>query len=290
MVDVRRLLFVAALLTGCADIQTGGGTDVPSPIRFVLQNGDPSSPSKSLAARECRLWSLEDQTIDSVTLVSQGVLPDSSGIFFVPPDSGEYLIEAWVSKTPPPAIRVRRRVSLQSISMAAGKGPSFSIGRSTGIATVNFSRADTTGVLDSAKGQVADFLCVVRVQGASKHPYLVVGPKDTMDLGKVLLWTLDGDSLVFRGTAPSIAPKRGLLPTPASGLHYVLEGWSPQDTLPREVTSRRFAPDLSSAWRDCAIHLGPLGSNAITLYSCDVVPGTLQNEGAAFWVPFDLTP
>lgn len=296
MPDLRWLLPLA-FLVGCANPQSGGGTDLPSPIRIFVQapptsSGDPAA--RQPAIRQGHLWSVEESTADSATLLSQGILFDSAGVLFLPPDAGTYLVEAWEKPVSIQNLPLRQRVSWRSISLDTAQYPINTFGSTSGgaINKVMFSESRNLKLNNMDTGlALADFRSILRISGTPRHSTRIIRGADTMVQAEAFLWSLEGDSLTFRGAMGAPSGSFGWLPTPIPGVRYVLEGWSRSNLAPSTVVLRRHAPDLTSAWNNgCAIHISRLGTFLATLYACETMPESLQKDSAFFWVPFDYDP
>lgn len=291
-----RWLLPLAFLVGCANPQSGGGTDLPSPIRIFVEA--PSTSSNSPAARQPtirqgHLWSVEESTIDSATLLSQGILFDSAGVLFLPPDAGTYLVEAWEKPVPIQNLPLRQRVSWRSISLDTAQYPINTFGSTSGgaINKVMFSESRNLKLNNLDTGlALADFRTILRISGTPRHSTRIIRGADTMVQAEAFLWSLEGDSLTFRGAMGAPSGNFGWLPTPIPGVRYVLEGWSRSDLAPSTVALRRHAPGLSAAWTSNATHIGRLGTFLATLYASETMPEPLQKDSASFWVPFDYDP
>jgi len=244
--------------------------------------------------RQGHLWSVEESTDDSATLLSQGILFDSAGILFLPPDAGTYLVEAWERPVSIRSLPLRKRVSWVSISLDTNKSPIGTYGPTTGgsINKVMFSESSRLKLNSSDTGRtLADFRTILRISGPPRHSTRVIQGADTITQAEAFLWSVDGDSLTFRGAMGAPSGNFGWLPTPIPGVRYVLEGWSRTDLAPSTIPLRRQAPDVVAAWNGgCATHIGKLGTFLATLYACETMPESLQKDSASFWVPFDYDP
>lgn len=291
-----RWLLPLAFLVGCANPQSGGGTDLPSPIRiFVVAPASSSDPlARQPNIRQSHLWSVEESTQDSATLLSQGILFDSAGVLFLPPDAGTYLVEAWENPVAIQSLPLRQRVSWRSISLDTTKTPINTFGSTTGgsINKVMFSESRNLKLNNTDTGlALADFRTILRISGNPRHSTRIIRGTDTMVQAEVFLWSVDGDSLTFRGAMGAPSGNFGWLPTPIPGVRYVLQGWSRIGLAPTTVSLRRKAPDVASGWNSgCATHIGRLGTFLATLYACETLPESLQKDSASFWVPFDYDP
>lgn len=292
-----RWLLPLILLVGCANPQNGGGTDLPSPIRIFVEAPPVSAngpATRQPAIRQAHLWSVEESTVDSATLLSQGILFDSAGILFMPPDAGTYLVEAWERPVSIQSLPLRKRVSWLSIFLDTARYPinTFGSSNTAAINRVQFSDATSLKLNSQDTGTgLADYRSILRISGTPRHSTRIVQGLDTMVQEEVFLWSVDGDSLTFRGAMGSPSGKFGWLPTPIVGVRYVLEGWSRPGLAPIDVPLRRHAPDVVTAWNGgCAMHIGRLGTFLATLYACETMPESIQKDSASFWVPFDYDP
>lgn len=295
MPDLRWLL-ACALLAGCGTPNEGGGTELPSPIQIIVLNPDAPALSARLAVKQGVLWSVADSTPDSVTLLSRGLLAstDSSSLV-LPPNGGLYLVEAWTTPIPARALPLMRRVSWQALL----QDPDISVLGASAQGTpspLTFAKATNYRLGASDSSSSATYRKLVRITGAPPHSTVVLATSswspnryDTIVQQNAFLWSLENDSLTFRGITRSSSGSVGSLLSPEPGVRYVLEIWANQAMVPASVSLRRPAEDLTTSWSSCALHLGRLGNN-LTLYACPNLPASLQRDSASSWASFDYLP
>jgi len=88
------------LLGGCADPQSGGGTELPIQVRIY----------GAAEAKAWRMWEIQETEIAGRTTLqftSRGSLQDSGGVLALPSSPGTYLLEAWTNHRPSDSMLVR---------------------------------------------------------------------------------------------------------------------------------------------------------------------------------------
>jgi len=277
-------LALAALLCGCGqDLNAGGGTELPGPIRFYViseTQTDPANPGAArIAARQWRLWGVQARAADSTTLESRGLLSDSSGIVTLPPDSGTYLVEAWTTTEPPDSVDIRLKLANADLPDASSCLSVLHAGATPnslkGCTQTRSSSPSAISGLGSTK--LPDVLTMVRIPGNPSHQFRILGPVgDTLPLGEVRLWKWTGapnqprnDSLIFRGVLKQTTSVTSELPTLTGNDSFVMEGWrTPGVGAVRISTSTRMSIPQSDSLAYCkTAYTDPLPS-ILTLHQC----------------------
>lgn len=282
MRELLSILATSLLLAGCGTPNEGGGTELPSPITvYVVPVPD---PSLHVAARQTRLWTVDSSSGTTLSLTSRGLLADSMGFLKLPPDSGTFLIESWIYRTPPDSIALHTRIDAPTLPT---DGSCLNLlSRTSTVQSIK--RCGDTLRNPSAGGHAShpEILSWIKISGSSLHPFRVVGGSNQVTLNHVQLWSLDDSVLSFRGVL-GIQSGLGMLPTLTEKARFVVEGWSGPG--PTRIMARRPFDRSDSAWRLCADHLASLGTGVTTLHSCSL-PSLVPEDGADFWTALDFVP
>jgi hypothetical protein len=301
----RFRLFAAAatLLIGCgSDPQTGGGTELPSPIQVMIvrvSDGD-SEPVTSdsenvlVAARQWRLWDVRTTEGDSILLESRGLLEDSSGVITLPPDSGTFLVEAWTTSTPPDSLDLRIRVAPSALPSASclttlAKGTEPTTVRSCVQGETN-SPSFYSGNRDS---NLPDVVSMVRIPGIPVHRFRILGVSgDTLPIGESRLWQLNAGDLSFRGIMRQNEEDFPDLPTLRTHQTFVLETWEQAGVASSRVAAKIDTALFGQAQRNCVVRMGDPLPDVLTLHACALAPLNLSGGTHApdHWALLEYTP
>jgi len=287
MADSRWILLAASLFTACSQDNMGGGTELPSPITVVFTSSDTSSTA--LVARQARIWSVDSTTSDSVRLTSRGILLDSSNVVQLPPDSGTFLLEAWIGDIPPESLSLQASVPKSLFPDSCTQ----SLGRSTGLQGVKSCGDTSASPSRQSGGSSPNLVALVHISGSATHPFRVkLTDTSVASLGKVRLWSLGtSDSLVFRGQLGVSGDSIGRLPTLTQQQKYVIEIWAPGNSAPGRIAVRRPSSLTSTAWSACpGSTLGSLGPSTLSLFSCSLSPEPFPEDGADIWSAIEFWP
>ena len=282
MRELFPILATSLLLAGCGTPNEGGGTELPDPIRVsIIYLPD---TSVHVAARQTRLWTIDSSSGTTLSLTARGLLADSMGFLKLPPDSGTYLLESWIYRTPPDSLSLHARIDASTFP---SDGSCLNLlGRTSTVQSIK--RCGDTLRNPSAGGNSAhpEILSWIQISGSALHPFRVVGGTAQVVLHQVQLWSLEDTLLSFRGVL-GIQSGLGMLPTLTEKAHFVVEGWS--DAGPSKIQARRSFVQSDSAWRLCADHLASLGSGVTTLHACSL-PALMPGDSAGFWTALDFVP
>lgn len=277
------ILAASFLFASCGTPNEGGGTELPNPIKVVILPF--ADTSLHVAARQTRIWTVESNSGGVLALSSRGLVADSMGFLRLPPDSGTYLLESWIQRTPPESLSLRAQIptgafpSDGSCLQLLSRTESIQRIRSCGDTSMNPSR---DGVASHP-----EVLSWIHVTGASLHPFRILDSMGQQSsLSALHLWSLDDSSLVFRGSI-GVTNGYGLLPTLTERAKFVVVGWN--GTGPSRVPARLAAPKSDSAWRSCADHLAALGDRITSLHRCYRSP-LFPADSSALWVAVDFWP
>lgn len=304
----RFWLFVATaiLLFGCgSDPQTGGGTELPSPIQvMIVRIGDSGKDSQPVtidstkilvAARQWRLWDVQALPDDSSLLESRGLLVDSVGVITLPPDSGTFLVEAWTNATPPDSLDLRLRVSTSALPPAnclttLAKGTTPATVRSCAQAGLN-SPSFHSG---SPGANLPDVVTMVRIPGIPVHRFRILGASgDTLPVGESRLWQLNASDLSFRGIMRQKSSPFPELPTLRTRQTFVLETWSRVGSASSRVAAKVDTTSFGQAQRSCLTQrIGDPLPEVLTLHACHLAPLNLSGGAHApdNWALLEYAP
>lgn len=282
MRELFPILAASLLLAGCGTPNEGGGTELPDPIRVSI-NILPDT-SVHVAARQTRLWTVDSSSGTTLSLTSRGLLADSMGFLKLPPDSGTYLLESWIYRTPPDSLFLHARIDASTFP-SDGSCISF-LGRTSTVQSIK--RCGDTLRNPSAGGTSAhpEILSWIKITGSGLHPFRVVGGTAQVALNHVQLWRLDDSGLSFHGVL-GIQSGQGMLPTLTEKSRFIVEGWTGAG--PSKIRARRPLARSDSAWWLCADHLASLGSGVSTLHACSLPP-LAPEDSVDFWTALDFVP
>jgi hypothetical protein len=283
MADLRWTLLAAGLLCGCS--QLGGGTEVPSSniqVYIIGYNQD-TGGAGPVAARQTRIWALDSQSEDSVSLTSRGLLTDSAGVLQLPPDSGTFLLESWIRRAPPESLSLRAKYPAKSFFDTSCRQL---LGRGGSLHRLTSCRDTLSNPSRAAGGEPPELVAVVRVSGGPAHPFRMLLGADTTTLHpvEVRLWSWGNDSLAFRGVL-----RVGELPTLTEKAKFVIQGWTRTGMAPDRIPVKRSSGLTIPAWDSCAINLAAFGSSVTTLHSCRL-QSPMPDDSADFWSAVDFVP
>lgn len=295
----------AVLLHGCgSDPQSGGGTELPSPIQVmivrIVDSGKDSQPTTIdpekvlVAARQWRLWDVQTVSDDSSLLESRGLLVDSAGVITLPPDSGTFLVEAWTNATPPDSLDLRLRVATTALPPAnclttLAKGTTPTTVRSCLQAGLN-SPSYHSG---NRGANLPDVVTMVRIPGIPVHRFRILGASgDTLPVGESRLWQLNASDLSFRGIMRQKSSPFPELPTLRTRQTFVLETWSRVGLASSRVAAKVDTGSFGEALRNCVVRMGNPLPEVLTLHACPLAP--LNLSGGAHtpdhWALLEYTP
>ncbi len=309
MADRFRLLAAAtALLSACgSDPQTGGGTEVPSPIQIILVGSDkwgstndsqPTTIDSSrilVAARQWRLWDVQPTSSDSSLLESRGLLTDSAGVITLPPDSGTFLVEAWKNATPPDSVELRLRVANANLPSASclttlAKGTTPAAIRSCAQSAAN----SPSFVAGNRGTNLPDAIGMVRIPGTSTHRFRILGTTgDTLSIGESRLWQLDAGYLSFRGIMRQKSSQFPDLPTLRTRQAFVLETWEKAGVAATQVPARINTDSFGQKLDQCQYQrIGDPLPEVMTLHACQLLPPNLSGgeNPADHWALLEYAP
>lgn len=303
------LAAAASLLFGCGnDPQSGGGTELPSPIQvMIVRIGDSADSLDSLpttstpknvlvAARQWRLWDVLPLDGDSSLLESRGLLVDSSGVITLPPDSGTYLVEAWTSSAPPDSLDLRIRARTSDLpdprtcltTLAKGEKP---VGVRSCAGADSSSPSFLSGV---EKPRLPDAVTMVRVPGIAVHRFRILGTsEDTLPVAESRLWQLNPGDLTFRGIMRQKSSPYPDLPTLGSRQTFVLETWEKAGMASSRVAARIDTASFGKALESCLIlRMGNPLPEVLTLHACHLEPLNLSGGATPpdHWAMLEYAP
>ena len=262
------------------------------PIQFmIVRVGDSAGRTDSLpattkpgtvlvAARELRLWDVQELDGDSSLLESRGLLTDSAGVITLPPDSGTYLVEAWTTSNPPDSLDLRIRAKTSTLpnsqtcltTLAKGDKPSNVRGceRADSLSPSYFSGAP--------RENRPDVVAMVRIPGTPLHRIRILGvSEDTLPIGESRLWQLNTGDLSFRGILRQKTSPYPDLPAMKSRQIFVLETWEKPGMANSRVAAKVDSRSLDQALQTCLIQrmADPL-PDVMTLHACHLDPVPLS--------------
>ncbi|MCB9496449.1 MAG: hypothetical protein H6686_06135 [Fibrobacteria bacterium] len=290
-----RCLLVAGLglllPTGCADPQSGGGTELPVQVRIY----------GSVNAKAWRLWSVED--VDPGTgapdtrFLSRGVLRDSGGVLVLPNSPGVYLLEGWTRFEPDDSISVSvssgRTLALDSqcIETIPQDGE---IHFTTPCGSMKTSESPSGLSGASAPDQVT----LVRLAGAPPQSLQVLSDNGSAKIlvQEARLWSIGSDTLgrptlSFRGALTSSGSGEFDFPPLRGKTTYLLEGSTKATSLGRKVPARIRLDSTWSRTSSCLETILPPLPRVLSVHMCPglgVSPSgaASDSQGADIWSVF----
>ncbi len=279
MVNRLGFLFLAGILAGCS----GGGVEVPGPANspiqiFLIANPKEGSGSTQVVgARQWRLWGVGSQTSDSTRLESRGILTDSAGVITLPPDSGTFLVEAWMNSsdhTPPDSLDVQVQVANSSLpdptkcltTISNQSAPNRVPGCTEGISHSPSTQAG------SGPLQAPDIVTMVTIPGIPIHKFRMLGrvTGDTLVMGESRLWLMN-DSGMFRGVLKQGSLTSSDFPTLSPRDSFVVEAWIRPGDAPRRIATKVKSLVMSKAFESCVERIGDPLPNPVILHACPTI-------------------
>lgn len=277
------LAVLAAVLCGCGSDQlnNGGGTELPGPIRVYViktesKGQDTNTAAARVLAREWRLWDLVAKDADSTTLESRGVLVDSQGIVTLPADSGTYLVEAWNRTSPPDSVDVLKR--LPNSRIPTDDSCLNNLGRSDAPSSLRTCGEGVGSTPDAQRSP--DILAMVRIPGKSRYSFrlLAWNNDDTLSLGEVRLWSFSRtDSVsVFKGLLRKDLVTQFELPRLEPDRYYAFEAWDNAGAAPNRVATRSHRVPSNEVLSSCAVQPADPLPKVLTLFECHLPPDRMS--------------